>query len=193
MHTLRPELERYRKSTKSTSYKYKNLIAVVREYIQEYIQESIQESHPDELLLLMYRRSFLRTDLQRIIQNGWRLELKDLRDGRTGESDISKQIIRFSPKLTGIQRDITLAHELVHAHYGEASIDTWLNAAYKGATVELFARNMVADPQWIAEILRVFDLSPQSYDSRKYQHLLPSAQATMDGSLTLRALLQAAP
>lgn len=164
------------------AYPYRGIKHLVREYQRE--------SPRDALLTLAAIKPFSPSNLHLLVQEGWVIKDEYF---FIGCCDSQKREIRIRPSCCkGIQRDLTLAHELVHAWYGDASDDYgvgWIGI-YRRALVELFGRHMVASPQWMEEMLSAFDLSPQSYDRREHRSLLPPSPVRPDVPLTLSSLLQ---
>jgi len=130
----------------------------VRDIVSSYLVH-----HPqDSLFSSMCEYPIVPGSFDFIFRNGKSISFKDTR--RLGYYDFSTGEIVLDKDLIGLERDLTLAHELVHAYYGYVSYDGFSIPnrlmCFRNASVELIARNIVATPSFKNRMLQKANLSP---------------------------------
>jgi hypothetical protein len=109
--------------------------------------------------------------VQKLASDGWKVLLTDMEPG-SGRCSDKEKIMRISANAVGYQRDESLFHEMVHAHYGKALDDNRFTNRFSYeedlAIIEWLARIYRSDYRLLKTSIGVFNLTPQIYDKPSY-------------------------
>lgn len=123
---------------------------------------SLLEGHP--LLREIKGKPLTTVSIDNLVFNGWRVELLGTYEGSTF---FTSKWISLGKRLEAFDRDKTLFHELVHAHYGrDATGDVGSSEQHKinNAIVDWAARKLRANPKLLKYAVNAFGLKPYIYD-----------------------------
>lgn len=125
---------------------------------------------------------FSRESVDSMVSKGWKIWLIDLEgfESMGGGCWTELKCIILKHRLEGFERDVTLFHELLHAHYGDELTDR-KTEGQKGEEnfliIEWIARQSRADPELLKYTINTFQLEPQIYDKVSCQAFAPDWQS----------------
>jgi len=136
---------------------------------------------PDKLIWkLLEEKPITKESIDELIRNGWGIEIID--DPRLrGNCAYERKKIELNRTEKGLDRDITLMHEVYHAIYGSPSYECLfgLSAFWPMDCVAEFAsRPLIVDQELLHHTLQAFNLEPQEYSLEDHKEYLPPLKVT---------------
>jgi len=121
--------------------------------------------HP--YVIAINRNPFNKQAIKTLKEEGWRVEFHDFASAYIKRDKRILFIPKFGEMAVGLQRDATIFHEAIHAHYGDVSNDGFIpimEHKINGAITEYLARKSRTDPFLLATLWDCFAIPTQIYD-----------------------------
>ena len=147
--------------------------------LDRYVRQEKYRGYVDQIWPLIDANPITPHSIDRLITEGWIAEMDDAKIGRGGKCDHEKKLITLfgsdaQYERKPYSRDMTLIHELAHAHYpslnsqmtptGERVITDKIGEAM----TEWIARQIRTEPEVLRAAVLWFDLEPYVYDRASY-------------------------